>query len=195
MLDDVIDVPRGGCMMMSPSQPGMIGCVNACSRENSMAVELVTEHLKVKLRQHPLVRQYPNLECMESSPIIKQMHTIIRDKNTPRADFVFYADRLIRLVVEAGLGYLPFGERCITTPEGYQYVGVNFARRLCGVSIIRSGEAMEIALRDCCQGIKIGKVLVHRDFGEDTTSDLAGGSGMLQPTLSEFSLKVRCSSS
>jgi uracil phosphoribosyltransferase len=33
---------------------------------------------------------------------------------------------------------------------------------LCGVSIIRSGEAMENALRACCQGIKIGKILVHR---------------------------------
>ena len=34
--------------------------------------------------------------------------------------------------------------------------------RLCGVSIIRSGEAMENALRDCCKGIKIGKILIHR---------------------------------
>lgn len=78
-----------------------------------MAVEMVTEHLKTKLQQHPLVRQYPNLDCMEASPILKQLHTIIRDKRTGRADFVFFADRLIRLVVEAGLGYLPFGERCV----------------------------------------------------------------------------------
>lgn len=45
---------------------------------------------------------------------------------------------------------------------GYTYCGVEFARGLCGVSVIRSGEAMEAALRECCQGIKIGKVLVHR---------------------------------
>lgn len=25
-----------------------------------------------------------------------------------------------------------------------------------------TGEAMEVALRECCQGIKIGKILVHR---------------------------------
>ena len=43
-----------------------------------------------------------------------------------------------------------------------QYVGVDFAKRLCGVSLIRSGESMETALRACCQGIKIGKILVHR---------------------------------
>jgi uridine kinase len=87
-----------------------------------MAIELVTKHLKAKLEQHPLVRQYPNLHCMQSTPITKQMHTVIRDKNTERQDFVFYADRLIRLVVEAGLGFLPFGEKCVQTPEGYQYV-------------------------------------------------------------------------
>jgi uridine kinase len=132
--------------------------MHACSRSNMMAIEMVTEHLKVKLQQHPLERQYPNLECMKSSPIVKEMHTLIRDRSTGRADFVFYADRLIRLVVETGLGYLPFKEKCVATPDGYHYVGVDFARSLCGVSIIRSGEAMESALRDCCQGIKIGKV-------------------------------------
>lgn len=65
-------------------------------------------------------------------------------------------------VVEAGLGYLPFTERVVVTPTGHQYVGVDFAKKLCGVSIIRSGESMENALRACCKGIKIGKILVHR---------------------------------
>lgn len=87
-----------------------------------MAIELVTKHLKVKLEQHPLVRQYPNLYAMRSTSISRQMHTVIRDQYTERQDFVFYADRLIRLVVEAGLGFLPFGEKCVLTPEGYQYV-------------------------------------------------------------------------
>lgn len=62
----------------------------------------------------------------------------------------------------AGLGHLPFKERVVETPTGRQYVGVDFAKKLCGVSIIRSGESMENALRACCKGIKIGKILVHR---------------------------------
>ena len=65
-------------------------------------------------------------------------------------------------VVEAGLGHLPFRERSVITPTGQPYVGVDFAKKLCGVSIIRSGESMENALRACCKGIKIGKILVHR---------------------------------
>ena len=53
-------------------------------------------------------------------------------------------------------------EKAVVTPTGHQYVGVEFCKRLCGVSIIRSGESMENALRACCKGIKIGKILVHR---------------------------------
>lgn len=49
-----------------------------------------------------------------------------------------------------------------TCAAGHQYVGVDFCRGICGVSVIRSGEAMENALRECCQGIKLGKILVHR---------------------------------
>lgn len=64
--------------------------------------------------------------------------------------------------MEAGLGHLPFKEKAVVTPTGRTYVGVEFAKKLCGVSIIRSGESMENALRACCKSIKIGKILVHR---------------------------------
>ena len=39
---------------------------------------------------------------------IRGMHTIVRDRETSTADYVFYSDRLLRLVVEASLGHLPF---------------------------------------------------------------------------------------
>eukprot|EP00877_Chromochloris_zofingiensis_P004396 jgi/Chrzof1/13958/Cz08g19120.t1 len=132
---------------------------------NLVAIDLITEHIRTKLQQHQLRRIYPNLEVIPSNYQIRGMHTIIRDKNTNKNDFVFYADRLIRLVVEAGLGHLPFQEKTVVTPTGHRYVGVDFARRLCGVSMIRSGESMESALRTCCKGIKIGKILIHRHHG------------------------------
>lgn len=99
---------------------------------------------------------------MQANYQTKGMHTIIRDRDTSMSDFVFYSDRLIRLVVETGLGHLPFVEKAVTTPMGKPYIGVDFAKKLCGVSIIRGGEAMENALRACCKSIKIGKILVHR---------------------------------
>ncbi|KXZ55679.1 hypothetical protein GPECTOR_2g1229 [Gonium pectorale] len=132
------------------------------SSENVVAIDLITEHIRLKLRQHDLIRIYRNLEVMPSNFQMRGMHTILRDRETSNSDFVFYADRINRLLVEAGLGHLPFTEKIVTTPTGHKYVGVEFARGLCGVSVIRSGEAMEAALRECCQGIKIGKILVHR---------------------------------
>ncbi|WJX24232.1 Uridine/cytidine kinase UKL1, chloroplastic [Trifolium repens] len=64
------------------------------------------------------------------------MHTLIRDKEISKHDFVFYSDKLIRLVVEHGLGYLPFTEKQVTTPTGSIYIGVDFCKKLCGVSVI-----------------------------------------------------------
>lgn len=130
--------------------------------DNIVAIDLITEHIRLKLNKHDLLRIYNNLEVIPSNFQIRGMHTILRSSETSKNDFVFYADRLNRLVVEHGLGHLPFHERIVTTPAGHPYVGVEFARKICGVSVIRSGEAMENALRGCCQGIKIGKVLVHR---------------------------------
>lgn len=68
---------------------------------------------------------------------IRGMHTLIRDALTTKHDFVFYSDRLIRLVVEHGLGHLPFTEKQVITPTGSVYTGVDFCKRLCGVSVIR----------------------------------------------------------
>mmetsp|Transcript_22942 Transcript_22942/g.63675 ORF Transcript_22942/g.63675 Transcript_22942/m.63675 type:complete len:463 (+) Transcript_22942:379-1767(+) len=144
--------------------------------DNIVAIDLITEHIRSKLKQPELKRVFPNLEVIPSNYQIRGMHTIVRDENTHKHDFVFYADRLIRLVVEAGLGLLPFTEKTITTPTGASYVGVDFSRKLCGVSIIRSGESMENALRACCKGIKIGKILVHRTTTSSSSTEILGTS-------------------
>ncbi|CAH9122647.1 unnamed protein product [Cuscuta epithymum] len=129
--------------------------------ENSVAIDLILQHIRTKLGQNELCKIYPNVFVINSTFQIRGMHTLIRDAKTAKHDFVFYADRLIRLVVEHGLGHLPFTEKQVTTPTGSVYSGVDFCRSLCGVSVIRSGESMENALRACCKGIKIGKILIH----------------------------------
>ncbi|XVF76995.1 hypothetical protein PTKIN_Ptkin14bG0004500 [Pterospermum kingtungense] len=131
--------------------------------DNHVAVDLIVQHIRTKLGQHDLCKIYPNLYVIQSTFQIRGMHTLIRDSQTTKHDFVFYADRLIRLVVEHGLGHLPFTEKQVITPTGSVYTGVDFCKRLCGVSVIRSGESMENALRACCKGIKIGKILIHRE--------------------------------
>lgn len=88
---------------------------------------------------------------------------MIRNKNTQRADFIFYSNRIIRLLVEEGLNHLPVVEHTVSTPVGRNYAGVMFQGKICGVSIMRAGEAMEQGLRDCCRSVRIGKILIQRD--------------------------------
>lgn len=147
---------------VSPSKKYADVIIPWAQGENTVAIDLIVQHIRTKLGQNDLRRIYRNLVVLPPQFQIRGMHTIIRDRHVNRSDFVFYSDRIIRLVVEHGLGHLPFNEKIVTTPTGDQYKGVSFCSKLCGVSIIRSGEAMENALRACCKGIKIGKLLIER---------------------------------
>ncbi|KAG6755652.1 hypothetical protein POTOM_041485 [Populus tomentosa] len=131
--------------------------------DNHVAIDLIVQHISFLALSTVLYFAYSHPTIITCPMQIRGMHTLIRDSQTTKHDFVFYADRLIRLVVEHGLGHLPFTEKQVTTPTGSVYTGVDFCKRLCGVSIIRSGESMENALRACCKGIKIGKILIHRE--------------------------------
>ncbi|KAF2261055.1 PRTase-like protein [Lojkania enalia] len=106
---------------------------------------------------------HENVHILPQTPQLIALLTMIRDKNTGRADFIFYSNRIIRLLVEEGLNHLPVVEQTITTPVGRTYSGVKFEGKICGVSIMRAGEAMEQGLRDCCRSVRIGKILIQRD--------------------------------
>ena len=105
----------------------------------------------------------PNSTRLPQTAQLDALLTIIRDKGTSRSDFIFYSDRIIRLLVEEGLNHLPTLEKTVQTPTGLPYKGVSFEGRICGVSILRAGEAMESGLRECCRSVRIGKILIQRD--------------------------------
>ncbi|KRY52353.1 Zinc finger protein ZPR1 [Trichinella britovi] len=94
---------------------------------------------------------------------IHELHTIIRDKCTSQGDFVFYSDRLIRLVLEESLNLLPYSPWTVVSPTGFSYDGLRFSSGNCSVSIIRSGGVMEKGLRECCRSMRIGKILIQKD--------------------------------
>lgn len=50
-----------------------------------------------------MVELPPQVQVLPATPQLKGLMTIIRSKDTPRADFIFYADRIIRLLVEEGM--------------------------------------------------------------------------------------------
>ncbi|CAH0053486.1 unnamed protein product [Clonostachys solani] len=104
-----------------------------------------------------------NVKVLAQTPQLIALLSMIRNKDTDRADFIFYSNRIIRLLVEEGLNHLPVIERNVTTPVGHTYNGLMFQGKICGVSIMRAGEAMEQGLRDCCRSVRIGKILIQRD--------------------------------
>jgi len=105
----------------------------------------------------------PNVFTLPRTAQLEALYTIIRDKDTNRGDFIFYTDRIIRLLVEEGLNHLPVVTKSVETPTGAHYEGVGFEGRICGVSILRAGEAMEAGLREVCRSVRIGKILIQRD--------------------------------
>lgn len=107
--------------------------------------------------------KYETVTTLPQTPQLIALLTKIRDTNTERADFIFYSNRIIRLLVEEGLNHLPVVEHTVTTPVGRNYAGLLFQGKICGVSIMRAGEAMEQGLRDCCRSVRIGKILIQRD--------------------------------
>uniref|UniRef100_A0A670I6P5 Uridine-cytidine kinase n=1 Tax=Podarcis muralis TaxID=64176 RepID=A0A670I6P5_PODMU len=122
--------------------------------ENFVALDLIVQHVhsqleKRKLRWHiaalasahqgqPLPK---TLSVLDSTPQVRGMHTIIRNKETTRDEFIFYSKRLMRLLIEHALSFLPLKVR--------------------GVSILRAGETMEQALTAVCKDIRLGKILIQ----------------------------------
>ncbi|PVU97351.1 hypothetical protein BB559_002063 [Furculomyces boomerangus] len=109
------------------------------------------------------VKGCDNVYLLPQTNQLKALITIIRDRETKRPDFIFYADRIIRLLVEEGLNHMPVVSKTVKTPLDIDFDGIAFQGHICGVSIMRAGESMEQGLRHVCTGVRIGKVLIQRD--------------------------------
>lgn len=150
--------------------------------ENEVAINLIVHHVqnqldargfkfRDKLASYTMPGQpLPDtLRVLPSTPQIRGLHTFVRNRNTPRDEFMFYSKRLIRLVIEYALSYLPFKKVTVQTPQGIPYEGKRCAvSKICGVSILRAGETMEAALTDVCKDIRVGKILIQ------TSADTGG---------------------
>jgi uracil phosphoribosyltransferase len=92
-----------------------------------------------------------NVYIMKTNNQLRELHTLLRDRTTYRSDFKFYADRLIRLTVEAALDQLPYIQCEVITPTGHSFEGLRHEKGTLCVSLMRSGEVMEKGIRECCR--------------------------------------------
>ncbi|NWX63336.1 UCKL1 protein, partial [Promerops cafer] len=161
--------------------------------ENFVALDLIVQHVHSQLEKvsqgaalasahqgQPLPK---TLSVLESTPQVRGMHTIIRNKDTTRDEFIFYSKRLMRLLIEHALSFLPLKSVTVETPQGTMYEGKRFHRqRITGVSILRAGETMEQALTAVCKDIRLGKILIQTnlDTGEPEVSPAAAWHTAMQ---------------
>ncbi|XP_053736364.1 uridine-cytidine kinase-like 1 isoform X3 [Synchiropus splendidus] len=150
--------------------------------DNFVALDLIVQHVHSQLEKRKLRwdisalasahqgQPLPTtLSVMESTPQVRGMHTIIRNKETNRDEFIFYSKRLMRLLIEHALSFLPLKPVSVETPQGGIYQGRRLSgKRITGVSILRAGETMEQALTAVCKDIRLGKILIqtNHDTGE-----------------------------
>lgn len=125
--------------------------MNSTENENNHDAE----HLP-KEENEPVEENYDgqfteNVHIMKTNNQLRELHTLLRDRTTRRSDFKFYADRLIRLTVEAALDQLPYTPHQVTTPTGHCFEGLRHEKGTLCVSLMRSGEAMEKGIRECCR--------------------------------------------
>lgn len=107
--------------------------------------------------------QAANVHVLEQTNSLLALHAKIRDKYCAHQDFVFYADQVIRLLLDKARTLLPFKPHNVTTPLGEQFQGMAVATKVCAVSVIRAGESMESELRSIELGLPMGKILIQRN--------------------------------
>ncbi|XP_073480825.1 uridine-cytidine kinase-like 1 isoform X2 [Aquarana catesbeiana] len=142
--------------------------------ENFVALDLIVQHVHSQLEKREITvraalasahqgQPLPEtLSVLQNTPQVRGMHTIIRNKDTNRDEFIFYSKRLMRLLIEHALSFLPLNLVTVETPQGTMYHGKRFHRqRITGVSILRAGETMEQALTAVCKDIRLGKILIQ----------------------------------
>lgn len=104
-----------------------------------------------------------HLHLLPQTNRLRSLHTVIRDRDACRADFVQTSAQIFRLLIETALDLLPVEPRQVRTPVGHTYHGLRPAAPVCGVSIARAGESMESELRAVLPQARIGKILLQRD--------------------------------
>ncbi|PWA31921.1 hypothetical protein CCH79_00006493, partial [Gambusia affinis] len=179
LLDDAFNVPAAFCDV--PAEPA-----DESDRELSVRALLASVQQTQPLPQ--------TLSVLESSPQVRGLHTIIRNRETSRDEFIFYSKRLMRLLIEHALTFLPSqvalcgsdsagpglrrpqlqGERSERRPLDFLLSVLSSPHlhssssssppQITGVSILRAGETMEPALRAVCKDVRIGKILIQTNM-------------------------------
>ena len=94
---------------------------------------------------------------LTQTPLVRALHTQIRNKDSDRRTFVTNSDRLVQLLVEESLALLPATPVTVTTPCGaYEGVSLPDESLIVCVSILRAADCMLGVVRQMMPSVAVG---------------------------------------
>lgn len=106
----------------------------------------------------------PNALIMDQTSQIKGIHTLLLNPETSSEDYMFYFDRVAALLVDKAVDLLPFTPKQVTTPQGYQYMGLHKSAEVSAVVVLRGGSAFETGLRRTIPDCRTGRILIQTNY-------------------------------
>ncbi|XP_061560257.1 uridine-cytidine kinase-like 1 isoform X2 [Phycodurus eques] len=134
--------------------------------DNFVALDLIVQHVHSQLEKREITVRSALASAHQGQPLPDTLSVL---KSTPQVRGMHTIIRLMRLLIEHALSFLPLKPVSVETPQGGVYHGRRLSgKRITGVSILRAGETMEPALRAVCKDIRLGKILIQTnlDTGE-----------------------------
>ncbi|KAL1597811.1 Uridine kinase [Paraconiothyrium brasiliense] len=147
--------------------------------ENKVAISMVSSQIQNTLAHKSGKHQQELLrlgKIAEDSPLsqnalvikqtnqVKGIHTLLMDPKTDREDYIFYFDRIVSLLIEKAVDFLPFTPAQIQTPQGHLYMGLHKNKEISAVIVLRGGSAFETGLRRTIPDCRTGRILIQTNY-------------------------------
>jgi uridine kinase len=147
--------------------------------ENKVAISMVSDRIQKTLTHkstlHTLELQRLG-KAAEEAPLssralilpqtnqIRGIHTLLMNPHTSREDYIFYFDRLVSLLIEKAIDFLPYKPSQVTTPQSNLYMGLRKEGEASAVVILRGGSAFETGLRRTIPDCRTGRILIQTNY-------------------------------
>jgi uridine kinase len=147
--------------------------------ENRVAITMVSNQVRQTLHSKSVQHQSElrrlgkiaedrplseNAIILRQTNQVKGMHTLLMNPDTSREDFVFYFDRMVALLIETAVDFLPFAPHQVTTPQNTTYQGLKKNAEVSAVVVLRGGSAFEMGLRRTIPDCRTGRVLIQTNY-------------------------------
>jgi uridine kinase len=140
---------------------------------NTIAMGLLLDHVRKQMADREIgIRKTlsaktitgalpDTVSVMEQTPQVVGMHTIIRNADVSREDFVFYSERLMRVLMEHANSFLPYSTDVVRREGALFRAAKRLSKPVVGVSVLTSGLCMESTFRSVHMSANVGKILIQ----------------------------------